>query len=296
MSSYRLMLDWGRKQLKEKEISDWELDAWYLLEEVSGMDRASYFLRCDENMPAAQMQTYKQWIGLRCSHMPLQHIIGKAWFMGLEFSVSPDVLVPRQDTEVLVEEAQKRLLPGMRILDLCTGSGCILLALLANRADITGVGSDISAAALEVAAGNACRMEAQGLLKKGQADWICSDLFENLSGAFSMIISNPPYIPTFVLEELMPEVRDHDPVNALDGGQDGLDFYRQIVSHSTEYLEPGGWLFFEIGYDQGEKVSALMEAEKYGEINIIKDLAGLDRVVMGQRPGNQEERNSCLTN
>lgn len=296
MSSYRLMLDWGRKQLKEKEISDWELDAWYLLEEVSGMDRASYFLRCEEEMPKAQEQIYKRWIETRCGHIPLQHIIGKAWFMGLEFVVNADVLVPRQDTEVLAEEANRRLLPGMRILDLCTGSGCILLSLLVDRKDINGVGSDISAPALQVAAENARRMERRGLIQKGQVEWVCGDLFENLSGTFSMIISNPPYIPTSVVEELMPEVRNHDPVGALDGGRDGLDFYRRIVSHSTEYLEPGGWLFFEIGYDQGEKVSALMEAEKYMEINIIKDLAGLDRVVMGRRPGNQEERNSCLTN
>ncbi|MGI6068901.1 MAG: peptide chain release factor N(5)-glutamine methyltransferase [Blautia sp.] len=290
MSSYRTVLAWGREQLMEHRISDGELDAWYLLEEVSGMDRASYFLHCEEEMPQEQEEIYHRWISKRSAHIPLQHITGKAWFMGREFIVSPDVLVPRQDTEVLAEEAIRRLTPGMRILDMCTGSGCILLSLLAERADVRGVGADISSAALRVAGENAVRMEQQGLIGTDQVQWVCGDLFEPVTGTFSMIVSNPPYIPTEVIKGLMPEVRNHDPMGALDGGEDGLDFYRRIIRQSASCLEPGGWLLFEIGYDQGEQVSALMKTQKFTEINTIKDLAGLDRVVLGRRPGDQEER------
>ena len=194
--------------------------------------------------------------------------------MGLRFSVTEDVLVPRQDTETLVEEVMRYLRDGMEILDVCTGSGCILLSLLRYSNGCRGVGCDISEKALAVAGQNAKEL---GI----SAQFIQSDLFESIEGRFEYIVSNPPYIRKDMIPTLMEEVRDHEPLIALDGGEDGLDFYRKITREATEHLYSGGMLFFEIGYDQGEAVKLLMEEEGYEEVTVSQDLAGLDRVVYG---------------
>lgn len=285
MSSYRQMLTWAGNYLKEGEISDGELDAWYLLEEISGFDRASYFLHSEDEMPKEQEETYREWMGRRHSHVPLQHIIGKAWFMGMEFLVNEHVLIPRQDTEVLVEEAMKELKPGMKVLDMCTGSGCILLSLLAQNREVTGVGADISQKALEVAAKNGCKLEEEDYIGKEQIQWLHTNLFENVKGTFSMLVSNPPYIPTKVIAGLMPEVKEHDPMLALDGKEDGLYFYRKIIAEAGNFLKPGAAVFFEIGYDQAEAVTVLLEEHKFAGIHTRKDLAGLDRVVTARWNG-----------
>ena len=163
---------------------------------------------------------------------------------------------------------------GMEILDVCTGSGCILLSLLRYSNGCRGVGCDISEKALAVAAQNAKEL---GI----SAQFIQSDLFESIEGRFEYIVSNPPYIRKDMIPTLMEEVRDHEPLIALDGGEDGLDFYRKITREATEHLYSGGMLFFEIGYDQGETVKLLMEEEGYEEVTVSQDLAGLDRVVYG---------------
>lgn len=163
---------------------------------------------------------------------------------------------------------------GMHLLDMCTGSGCILLSLLKYSNDCEGTGCDISEKALKVAEENAEMLSLNASL-------VQSNLFENISGKYEFIVSNPPYIPTGVIPTLMEEVRDHEPVSALDGREDGLYFYREIVEKAGEYLYPGGMLFFEIGYDQAEKVSSLMREAGYQEVTVCKDLAGLDRVVYG---------------
>ena len=194
--------------------------------------------------------------------------------MGLTFKVNEHVLIPRQDTEILVEEAMRYLSDGMRILDICTGSGCILLSLLKYSNECEGMGVDISEDALAVAQENAHNL---GL----QADFRHSDLLENVEGRFDMIVSNPPYIQTDVIETLMPEVREHEPMLALDGKADGLFFYREIIKQCPAYMTRGARLFFEIGYDQGEAVKALMEKQGFTEVEVIKDYAGLDRVVVG---------------
>jgi release factor glutamine methyltransferase len=194
--------------------------------------------------------------------------------MGLSFLVDERVLCPRQDTEVLVEEVLRHLMDGSRILDICTGSGCILLSLLHFSNDCEGVGVDLSEDALEVAKANAERL---GI----DATFLHSDLCEKVEGQFDMVVSNPPYIASDVIPGLMPEVRDHEPRMALDGGVSGLDFYERIIPQAREHLRPGGMLFFEIGADQGEAVKALMEAQKFAEVEVIKDYAGLDRVVKG---------------
>ena len=211
----------------------------------------------------------------RAKRIPVQYLTGKAWFMGYEFLVNSSVLIPRFDTEVLVEETIKHIMPGCRLLDVCTGSGCILLSLLEEcKGRISAAtGVDISKDALQVAIANRNRM---GLT----ADFRESDLFSDVEGVYDVIVSNPPYIATKELEGLMPEVREHEPILALDGMEDGLYFYREIVAQAGEYLEQGGWLCFEIGYDQGEALKEMMTEAGYGQVKIIKDLAEKESCVI----------------
>ncbi|MCR4922857.1 MAG: peptide chain release factor N(5)-glutamine methyltransferase [Lachnospiraceae bacterium] len=268
----------GRDRLREASIEDNESDSRLLLEHVFDLDRNFLYLHGSdviEDEKAAD--TYLQLIEKRCMHIPTQHLRGKADFMGLEFIVNDKVLIPRIDTESLVEEAMLLLNDGMKVLDMCTGSGCILLSLMNYKNDIEGWGLDISEEALLVAKENAKRL---GI----DARFIKSDLFQAIEGEkFDMIISNPPYIASGEIKELMEEVRDHDPIMALDGGRDGLDFYRRISSLSKEHLYIGGKLLYEIGFDQGEKVRKILEAEGYSSIRIIKDLSGNDRVAVCER-------------
>lgn len=272
--TYRELYDWGSARLAEAKIREAALDARLLLEEVCSTDRGYLLVHGDEPVSDVQEQAYRDFISRRGSRIPLQHIVGYQEFMGLRFMVNSDVLIPRQDTEILVEEVMRYLHDGMRILDMCTGSGCILLSLLQYSNDCEGVGSDISEAALAVARTNAEHL-------KKDAAFVQSDLFENIEGKYDVIVSNPPYIPTKVIETLEAEVRDYDPMNALDGKEDGLHFYRRIVDKAGEYLYPGGMLFFEIGHDQAEDVKSLMMEAGYVDVSVCKDLGGLDRVVYG---------------
>lgn len=272
--TYRELYDWGSARLEEAKIREAALDARLLLEEVCSTDRGYLLVHGDEPVSDVQEQAYRDFISRRGSRIPLQHIVGYQEFMGLRFMVNSDVLIPRQDTEILVEEVMRYLHDGMRILDMCTGSGCILLSLLQYSNDCEGVGSDISEAALAVARTNAEHL-------KKDAAFVQSDLFENIEGKYDVIVSNPPYIPTKVIETLEAEVRDYDPMNALDGKEDGLHFYRRIVDKAGEYLYPGGMLFFEIGHDQAEAVKSLMMEAGYVDVSVCKDLGGLDRVVYG---------------
>lgn len=271
----REIYEYGKAKLENAGIEDAAVDAWYLLEYTTGISRAMYFLKMNEVLLENMEKKYKEYIGLRISHIPLQHITGVQEFMGLEFQVNEHVLIPRQDTEVLVETVLRTLKPGMKVLDMCTGSGCILISLLKLSEGIIGTGVDISEEALKVAEKNRSKINVE-------AKWLQSDLYENVTGTYDVIVSNPPYIRTKVIEELKEEVKLHDPFIALDGKEDGLYFYRKIVEKSTEYLSKGGKLFFEIGHDQGESVKTLMEEAGFSKVNVKKDLAGLDRVVFGE--------------
>ena len=262
-------------KLQQMEVPDADIDAWYLLSYVTGLDRAAFFLHGDEPMAEPDMIRYRDLVTKRGERIPLQHLTGEQEFMGLTFSVNEHVLIPRQDTEVLVEEVMKNLHDGFRILDLCTGSGCILLSLLHYSNDCSGVGADLSEEALEVARKNAEQ------LGENSALFVQGDLFAPVEGKFEIIVSNPPYICSDVIPTLMEEVREHEPMQALDGGADGLDFYRKIIQGAKEHLCGGGQLFFEIGYDQGEAVQRLMEQAGYREVECVQDFAGLDRVVFG---------------
>ena len=272
----------GVRRLAEAGIEEAKIDAWYLLEYVTGIDRASYYGDPDKEIGREKEEQFFSYISKRCERIPLQHLTGEQEFMGLPFFVNEYVLIPRQDTEVLVEEALRKMSPGMSILDMCTGSGCILLSLLSlnKKYEARGTGADISPQALEVAEKNAGRLCIE-------ASFIQSNLFESLDSGekFDLIVSNPPYIPTAVIEELQTEVRLYDPYIALDGREDGLYFYREIIKNSVSYIKKGGWLMFEIGYDQAESVSGLMKMSGYENISVKKDLASLDRVVMGMYNG-----------
>ncbi len=271
----------GKDALANAGVEEAALDARLLLEHVCGTDRNYLLVHGDREVYGEQEAEYFESIQKRASRIPLQHITGVQNFMGLDFCVNEHVLIPRQDTEILVEEVLRQMSDGSRILDMCTGSGCILISLLHYSNWCDGVGADVSGDALKVARNNASRL----LAKKEQTSYafVESDLFRQIEGEFDIIVSNPPYIASDVIETLMPEVREHEPRMALDGTEDGLFFYRRIVAESEKYLKNGGMLYFEIGYDQGQAVKSLMEQAGFREVVVVKDYAGLDRVVYGTK-------------
>lgn len=296
--TYREACEKGERALAEAGIEEAALDARLLLEHVCGTSRSDLLAHGDREVTPEEQSLYERLTAGRRERIPLQLLTGRQAFMGLEFTVNEHVLIPRQDTEILVEEVLKNLHDGMRILDMCTGSGCILISLLHYSNDCTGVGADISAEALRVAEENRRKLlgmpggvsqpEVSGNARVPDMEapgcvFVQSDLFENIEGSFDIIVSNPPYIASGVIGTLMPEVRDHEPRQALDGGEDGLFFYRRIVGEGAGYLPGGGMLFLEIGYDQAEAVCGLMEEAGFLEVKAVKDYAGLDRVVYGTK-------------
>lgn len=268
----------GLKRLREAGISE-ETDARILIDYLCHVSMNDILVHGERQINDALSRVFLEYIDMRCTHIPLQHLTGEQEFMGLNFRVSPDVLVPRQDTEILVEEVMRDMFDGSRILDMCTGSGCILISLLHYSNDCEGVGVDISEKALLVAKENADRIGVK-------ADFVQSDLFENVSGKFDIIVSNPPYIRTADLGNLMDEVRLHEPAAALDGGEDGLFFYRKIISAAHEYLRKEGRLYFEIGCDESKKVMELMKESGFADVRMVRDYASLPRVITGRVENN----------
>ena len=277
--TYRECYEQGCRTLQAAGIEEAALDARLLLEAVCGTDRNDLLVHGEQPVAPEAEEKYLNWIRQRAEHIPLQQLTGEQGFMGLTFSVNEHVLIPRQDTEILVEEVLKELHDGMRVLDMCTGSGCILLSLLHYSNDCEGLGVDLSAEALEVAGRNVLKVLTPE--KAEHAHFLQSDLFEKVEGKFEIIVSNPPYIASAEVEKLMPEVRDHEPRMALDRTEDGLYFYRRIIEEAGKHLVSSGMLFFEIGYDQGQAVSELMRTEGYCDVQVVQDYAGLDRVVFG---------------
>lgn len=272
----------GTKVLSEAGVEEASLDARYLLFEAFDTDLTHFILDrfseiSEDELILNRIDQYRSMIEKRSQRIPLQQITGSREFMGLEFYVNEHVLIPRQDTETLVELILKDFKCSKPVvLDMCTGSGCIAisLAILGEFDCVTGV--DISKEALSVA-----RRNVEALLGTGDITLIESNLFEAIGPEqkYDVIVSNPPYIPTEIIKGLQPEVRDFEPMLALDGREDGLFFYRQLVSDGRKFLNPGGSVYFEIGYDQAEAVSRLFIDADFAEIRVVKDAAGLDRVV-----------------
>ena len=273
--TYKELLQTAREFLKMNGIADADLDAWYLLAHVFGINRADFFMYGSELVSKNKALQYNELIKKRAEHLPLQYITGRQEFMGLEFEVDENVLIPRQDTELLVEEALK-VCKGKSVMDMCTGSGCIIISLAKLGGIKNAVGTDISDKAIDVASRNA---------KKHNTDvkFIQSDLFEKLVGSYDIIISNPPYIKSEELRSLMPEVRDHEPRQALDAGSTGLIFYDRIIKDINRYLNPGGYIFLEIGYDQGNAISSMLHDAGFTDINVKKDFCDLDRLVCARK-------------
>lgn len=271
---YEELYRYGVKGLEEAGIGEASLDARLLLEYVCHTDRNQLLAHGEEEVAPEPEAMYRTLLEKRAAHMPLQYMTGTQEFMGLTFMVNENVLIPRQDTEILVEEAMRELHDGMSILDLCTGSGCILLSLLRYSNDCKGVGVDCSGKALEVARRNARRLSVD-------ADFRECDLCAGLDAGvkFDMVVSNPPYIPSAVIPSLSAEVRLHEPQEALDGRADGLHFYRRISREAKPFLYRGAPVFLEIGYDQGQEVMGIFRDAGYADMELIKDYAGNDRVV-----------------
>ena len=347
------VLNYGKKILKNAGIVEADLDAWYLFEQIFGISRAQYFLCARENIVGSTAQkiavqeqhgdllesgnalecaelwlkeklsAYENALKKRAARIPLQQIIGQQEFMGLSFFVNEHVLIPRQDTETLVELVlQEQKDKDISILDMCTGSGCIAVSLkkLGGYAHVEG--ADISEESLKVAKRNSeeilenndvnndavnsrteqiqnCTNLTNNQNKQDNSEermvsevrrvsqtgvtFRRSDMFSNFpeTEQFDVIVSNPPYIPSAVIEELEPEVRDHEPRGALDGTADGLYFYRILAEECAKHLTPGGHVYFEIGYDQGAAVKELLDIHGFKDTRVIQDLTGKDRVVCG---------------
>lgn len=273
---YRALYREGMERLQQAQIAEASLDARLLLEYVCGTDRNDMLLHGNQEVAEEDAKRYLQMISERAEHVPLQYLTNQQEFMGLSFYVDKNVLIPRQDTEILVEEIMRDGHDGKRLLEIGTGSGCIVLSLLYYGNGCEGTATDISESALKVAEKNAGRLGINVKL-------IRTDLAADVPGVYDIIVSNPPYIVSNVIPTLMPEVRDYEPMMALDGGADGLEYYRRILEETRELLVPGGKYYFEIGYDQGDAVKTILENHGCRDVHIVKDYAGLDRVLYGTR-------------
>jgi release factor glutamine methyltransferase len=273
---YKSACENGIEKLQRAGISEATLDARLLLEYVCGTDRSALIVHPDRELTADEQKKYDELIERREKREPVAYIMGFWEFMGRRFKVSRDVLIPEQDSEFLVEEALRYCQDGFKILDLCTGSGCIALGILSYSNDTTALCTDISKAALAVAKENAADL---GL--SGRCEFALTDLFpEKEDFKADIIVSNPPYIRSSVIDTLQPEVRDYEPRLALDGDEDGLTFYRRIAERAGEFLYSSGYLIMEIGFDQAQDVERiLMEQGHFHDIEVVKDFSGNDRVV-----------------
>lgn len=273
------------------DLQDAALDARLLLEAACGTDTTALLAHPDREVSEEEYAVYRTYIERRQRREPTAYILGEQEFMGLTFSVSDKVLIPEQDTEILVEEAMILLDDRSRILDLCTGSGCILLSLLHYSNDCIGVGTDISRDALAIAQKNA-----DDLGLSGCSVFLEGDLYGALEKEglpvpprYDLIVSNPPYIRSDVIDTLQPEVGEHEPRIALDGGEDGLLFYRRIISGAPQRMVIGGTLMLEVGYDESDSVAAMLRDKGFIDVHTARDYGGNTRVVSAVKSVKQDE-------
>lgn len=271
------ILAWTKEFLLSKGIVNARLEAEWLLCAAMGLDRMGLYLQYDKPLNDSELAACRALIARRARREPLQHILGSQEFYGLDYKVTPDVLIPRFDTELLVTEAIARKPDARTILDIGTGSGCVAISLQKKLSLSVVTATDISEAALLVARSNAERHDST-------IEFLLGSLFVPVAGrSFDLIVSNPPYIPTTDIESLDQEVRDYDPRSALDGGGDGLDFYRSLIPSAVNYLNYGGWLLLEIGVGQANDVELLFrQVNKFHDPVIAIDSGGIKRVVGAQ--------------
>ena len=283
METWAQILASGQKQLQDAGIAEYNLDAWYLFEHAFGISRMQYFMCSVRNADPTEeaLKEFHEGIARRAKREPLQHILGTQEFMGLEFEVNRHTLIPRQDTETLVElvlaEHKEK---DIKLLDMCTGSGCIAISLAVHGKYAHVEAADISIEALKVAEKNGKNLLSERVIRFRHSDLFSA--FDQSADKFDIIVSNPPYIPSDVIEELEPEVRDFEPRSALDGTADGLFFYEKLAEECGRFLHENGSVYFEIGHDQGEAVENLLRTHGFKDTKTIKDLAGNDRVVCGR--------------
>ena len=303
--TYRDMLKHGEAVLQEAGVVDYKLDAWYLFEAATGLSKQLYFMEMTTEATERIEAKYNKLLKRRTNREPLQYILGSQVFMGLDFEVNEHVLIPRQDTENLVEEVNKiikqmkadKIDSDIDILDMCTGSGCIIISLVAMNEGVYGTAVDLSREAISVARRNAINNSVTD-----RVEFYVGDLFDGITEhkeqkvvraglsctkygparqTFDIIVSNPPYIPTAEIAKLMPEVGDFEPMMALDGDEDGLRFYRQIAADAPDFLKDGGYLIVEIGFDQGQDVRNIFLENNFADVRVIKDYQDNDRIVVG---------------
>ena len=270
------ILNWTKQYFEEKGVDTPRLDAEVLLSHILKCDRIHLYVNFDRPLVEEELAAYRQMVKARVQRMPVAYILGEKEFMGHTFRVTPDVLIPRPDTEILVEEAIRLLAEkdSPRIVDIGTGSGAILLSVLKGTEGGTGVAVDLSPNALAVAKSNG---ECLGLAER--ADFRLGDLYAPVDGLFDAILSNPPYIPVRDMAGLAPEVKQ-EPEMALVGGEDGLDFYRRLIDDAPRYLKEGGVVLFEVGIYQAQDVAELGKTRGFRMQRILPDYAGIDRVVV----------------
>ncbi|WPZ24440.1 peptide chain release factor N(5)-glutamine methyltransferase [Sulfitobacter pontiacus] len=264
-------------RLRAAGVPDPARDARILLAHAASVDAARVTLIAPEEIAPDIAERYEKLIALRAVRVPVSHLVGQRAFYGRDFKVSRDVLDPRPETESLIELALSE--PFERVLDLGTGSGCILVTLLAEQQDARGVGLDLSEAACLQASANAVLHGVQAGAEIKQSDW-----FSAAEGRFDLIVSNPPYLAQSEMADVSPELRLHEPEMALTDGQDGLSVYRIIAAQAQGYLTPTGRVLAEIGWQQGADVKAIFEAAGWGRVRILPDLGGRDRVLWADTP------------
>ncbi|NTW98884.1 MAG: peptide chain release factor N(5)-glutamine methyltransferase [Geobacteraceae bacterium] len=271
------LLAWTRDYLLSKGVANARLEAEWLLCAATGLDRVGLYLQYDKPLNENELAAYRALVARRARREPLQHILGTQDFCGLDYEVTPDVLIPRYDTELLVSEAVKRKPDARSVLDIGTGSGCIAVSLQKQLPGATVTATDISEAALSVARRNATQHDAP-------IEFLIGSLFTPVAGrTFDLIVSNPPYIPSSDIEALDQEVRDYDPRTALDGGADGLTIYRSLIPEAVEYLNQLGWMLVEVGVGQAiDVVLMFRQTGRYGEPIVVVDSGGIERVVGAQ--------------
>ena len=276
--SWAELLEMAKQKLNKEEVPDADIDAWLLMEHCFSITKSFFFLNRRQYVKEQKdIEAYLNMVDMRAKRIPLQYITKTQGFMGLDFVVTPAVLIPRQDTETLVEAVLEysKEKENITLLDVCTGSGCIAISLSYHGKFKNVSASDISKAALDVA-----KLNAKNNMQ--QVTFVESDLLEQINNKYDIIVSNPPYIQDEVINQLEPEVKNHEPILALSGGEDGLIFYRRLTESAREHLNAGGALFVEIGYDQWEQVAQLFKENGFSNPHLIKDLAGMDRVVWGE--------------